>query len=362
MWYKLNRPNPTAWARSYVRLPEQFLPTILLLEMWRSRAIMISSKQDRLEEVRISLRAVAWRSLTGALLLTTIALSAWGGVDDDEQIGFLWQPPSNAETAVWKYRIYLSVDGLPFEPVDSTINTYYIVKGDSGSCYRLQVAGVNAYGEEGCPSPESEPIWCLPQEFTPVAFEYATAQAQEGLDHIKLIWETNEYLSPSSFRIQRRNLSSSVECPVEADVISDPANGTERFRYWCIDREVVLGETYRYTIQASDPSGCGLVAVSLCAQVKGPEDYRLFQNYPNPFNAETTISYQNPQAGRVVLTIYNARGQKVRTLLDNVEAPGLHLTTWDGLDGTGVPVASGVYFCHMWSGSFVDVKKLTVLR
>ena len=301
--------------------------------------------------------------LTIAILLVMIAAPlARGGVDDDRKIGFIWQPPDNAETAVWKYHIYLSVDGLPFQWIDETINTYFIVKGDSGSCYRLRVAGVNAYGEEGCPSPESETIWCLPEEYTPVAFEYGAVQAEERHDHIKLIWETTGYLPPSSFRIHRRSLSTSTSCPVESEVISDPANGSERYRYWCMDRDVALGETYRYTIQASDPSGVGAIAVTLCAQVRGPEDYQLHQNYPNPFNAETTISYQNPEAGRVVITIFNTRGQKVRTLLDTVEAPGLHLVSWDGLDGAGVPVASGVYFCHMWSGSFVDVKKLTVLR
>jgi hypothetical protein len=303
------------------------------------------------------------RCIAAAILLMLLSAPlGWGGVDDDEKIGFVWQPPGNAETAVWKYYIYLSVDGLPFDRIDETINTYYIVEGDSGSCYRLQVAGVNIYGEEGCLSPESEPIWCLPQEFTPVAFEYAATQAEEHCGHIKLIWETSGYLPPSSFQIHRRNLSEGVERPVQVEVISDPASGTERFRYWCIDRDVIIGETYRYTIQASDPSGFGVIAVSLCAEVKGPGDYRLFQNYPNPFNAETTISYQNPRAERVVITIYNTRGQKVRDLLDTVDPPGLHLVTWDGLDGAGVPVASGVYFCHMWSDSFVDVKKITVLR
>ena len=307
--------------------------------------------------------AISWRAAAVAVLfLMLTAPLVQGGVDDDEQIGFVWQPPDNAETAVWKYHIYLSVDGLPFEWLDETINTYYIVKGDSGSCYRLRVAGVNAYGEEGCPSPESEPIWCLPEEFTPVAFDCAGTQAEEHHDRIKLVWETTGYLPPSSFHIHRRNLSNSTERTLETEVFSDPTSDSERFRYCCIDRQVVVGETYRYTIQASDPSGFGVIAVTLCAQARGPGDYRLFQNYPNPFNAETTISYQNPQAGQVVITIYNTRGQKVRDLLDTVEAPGIHLVTWDGLDGAGVPVASGVYFCHMWSGSFVDVKKLTVLR
>jgi hypothetical protein len=309
------------------------------------------------------LKGTRW-ALAAVMMFCGLAVfSAWGGVDDDHQIGFVWQPPSNAETAVWKYHVYLSVDGRSFELIDETIDTYYIVQGDSGSCYRLRVAGVNIHEEEGSLSPESDEILCLPQEFTPVAFEFAAVQAQERPDHVKLIWETSGYLSPGSFQIRRRDLDDSSELNLEAEVMSDPASSdTDGYRYWCLDRQVTLGKTYRYTIQAMDPSGYGILAISLCAQVTGPADYRLFQNYPNPFNAETTLSYQNPRAGRVVLTIFNTRGQKVRTLMDTIEAPGLHLVTWDGTDGAGIPVASGVYFCHMWSEPFVDVKKLTVLR
>jgi hypothetical protein len=148
--------------------------------------------------------------------------------------------------------------------------------------------------------------------------------------------------------------------PIE--VFRDLTSGGQDFRYWCVDRNVEIGQTYRYIIQARDPSGNGILALSISAEVKGPRDFRLFQNYPNPFNAETTLSFQNPTAAPVLVTIYNARGQKVRTLLDAWEAPGFHLIGWDGMDEMGVPVASGIYFCQMCSQDFVDVKKMTVLR
>jgi hypothetical protein len=179
---------------------------------------------------------------------------------------------------------------------------------------------------------------------------------------MRLVWETSGYFSPLSFQVHRRNLHSSEDHLLEAEVLSDLSSHVPCYRYWCLDRNVEVGEVYRYTIQAADPSGYGILAISICAEVKGPSEYRLFQNYPNPFNAQTTLSYESPKAGRVVLTIFNAKGQEVRTLVDAFEAPGFHLVTWDGTDAESLPVASGVYFCHMWAGDFSALKKLTVLR
>jgi len=64
----------------------------------------------------------------------------------------------------------------------------------------------------------------------------------------------------------------------------------------------------------------------------------------------------------VVLAIFNVQGQKVRTLVDDSADPGLHQVSWDGTDDIGMAVASGVYFCQMWCGDFLDVKKITVIR
>ncbi|NIR52194.1 T9SS type A sorting domain-containing protein, partial [candidate division KSB1 bacterium] len=78
-----------------------------------------------------------------------------------------------------------------------------------------------------------------------------------------------------------------------------------------------------------------------------PSRFALLQNYPNPFNPQTTIEYQLPATGHVTLTIYNALGQKVRTLVDDVAPAGNYKKVWDGLDDNLNPVASGVYLVKM---------------
>jgi hypothetical protein len=65
--------------------------------------------------------------------------------------------------------------------------------------------------------------------------------------------------------------------------------------------------------------------------------------YPNPFNPETTISFNIPQQGRVSLSIYNIKGQLVKTLLDEETSAGTHSMVWNGKDERGKSVASGIY-------------------
>jgi hypothetical protein len=300
--------------------------------------------------------------LSAGLIILVFLAPSIAGIDDDEQIDFHWEPPVNAEAAVSYYHIYLSVDGGEYRKIDTTLDTYYTIQGDSGYTYRMRVAGVNADGLEGPHSANSEGILCLPQSEETIVFGFAAVQAQETPGQLKIIWETTSHLQPANFQIYRRELGSDREQLLEAEIHYDLTSGASEFRYYCMDRNISVGSAYRYTITAMDPGGNGALAVSLYTEIAGPVNHRLYQNYPNPFNSQTTISYQNPEAGWVTVTIYNARGQKVCTLVDAFEDPGLHLVHWDGADGMGVPVASGVYFCCMSSGSFADVKKLTVIR
>jgi hypothetical protein len=74
-----------------------------------------------------------------------------------------------------------------------------------------------------------------------------------------------------------------------------------------------------------------------------PEAYKLAQNYPNPFNPATTITYEIASSEHVKLVVYNVIGQKIRTLVNNVETAGSHTVVWDGRMDNGVAVPSGMY-------------------
>jgi len=88
-----------------------------------------------------------------------------------------------------------------------------------------------------------------------------------------------------------------------------------------------------------------------------PQDFILYQNYPNPFNPRTVISYQLPVICDVELNIYNILGQKVAMLVSEKEPAGTHQVKWDASD-----FASGTYFIHLESGTFVKVRKCLLIK
>ena len=86
------------------------------------------------------------------------------------------------------------------------------------------------------------------------------------------------------------------------------------------------------------------------------------RNYPNPFNAQTTIAYVVPQAGDVLLSVYNTAGQKIRTLVEGYRSAGTYSVVWDGRDAEGHPMASGTYFYELRAGGSVEMRQMTLVK
>ena len=93
-----------------------------------------------------------------------------------------------------------------------------------------------------------------------------------------------------------------------------------------------------------------------------PSAFALHQSYPNPFNATTTIIYELPAAAEVTIEIFNVLGQKIATLLDAREAAGVHSISWDGTNGSGTTVSSGVYFYRISTPSLTAEKKMVLMK
>ena len=93
-----------------------------------------------------------------------------------------------------------------------------------------------------------------------------------------------------------------------------------------------------------------------------PTEFRLEQNYPNPFNPSTTIRYELPKASHVTLKVYNILGEEVATLVNTMQDAGFKSVDWNSTDNFGIAVASGVYFCRLQAGEFVQTNKLLLLR
>ena len=88
-----------------------------------------------------------------------------------------------------------------------------------------------------------------------------------------------------------------------------------------------------------------------------PCEYSLAQNYPNPFNPSTTIRYGLPQRSHVTLTVFNTLGQQVAELVNREMEPGYHEVKFDASG-----LASGMYFYRLQAGTYVQTRKLLLLK
>ena len=88
----------------------------------------------------------------------------------------------------------------------------------------------------------------------------------------------------------------------------------------------------------------------------------LLDNFPNPFNPETVIRLNLANDTFVSIEIYNARGQKVRSLVNGEMSRGEHSVVWNGRDDNGVNVSSGVYFYKMTAGEYQSVRRMVLMK
>ena len=88
-----------------------------------------------------------------------------------------------------------------------------------------------------------------------------------------------------------------------------------------------------------------------------PETFSLAQNSPNPFNPSTAIAFTLPAQAHVRLTVFNALGQEIATLVDDERPAGAHIARWDAMNQP-----SGAYFYRIESGSFVETKRMMLVK
>ncbi len=88
-----------------------------------------------------------------------------------------------------------------------------------------------------------------------------------------------------------------------------------------------------------------------------PQTYSLKQNYPNPFNPSTTIRFTLPKEEFVTLKVYNMLGQEIRTLVNEIRQAGEYGAAFDAVN-----LPSGVYLYRLSAGSYLDTKKMVLMK
>ena len=122
----------------------------------------------------------------------------------------------------------------------------------------------------------------------------------------------------------------------------------------------------RYTITAEDVKRNWIQLPELVTY-EIPAETELLTNYPNPFNPETWIPYRLAEDAFVTLTIYDRSGQIVRTLDVGHQIAAVYESRskavyWDGRNGLGEQVASGVYFYHLSAGDYAATRKMLIIK
>ena len=114
-------------------------------------------------------------------------------------------------------------------------------------------------------------------------------------------------------------------------------------------------DQFYYSFMVVDSQACDAAAVG--GDLIIPEKIHLFNPYPNPFNPTTTIEFSIPQTEFVTVKVYNIIGHEITTLINDELSTGNHSIKWDG---SRQP--SGLYFVQIESGSFVQTRKMVLLK
>jgi aminopeptidase N len=93
-----------------------------------------------------------------------------------------------------------------------------------------------------------------------------------------------------------------------------------------------------------------------------PQSAQIDQNYPNPFNGGTTITIRLPGRTHASVQVFDMLGRRLATLSEGVHEPGAQPLRWEGRDDAGRPVASGVYFVRLETGTTTVTRQLLLIR
>ena len=123
--------------------------------------------------------------------------------------------------------------------------------------------------------------------------------------------------------------------------------------------------TRKATAEYNGPMSCSVQTIvaggdkmlSLIHISSSPDNFYLSQNYPNPFNPSTKITYSVASLSNVILKVYDILGREVLTLVNEEKPAGRYEVSFNASS-----LASGVYFYQIKAGSFVQTKKLMLLK
>jgi len=182
--------------------------------------------------------------------------------------------------------------------------------------------------------------------------------ANPGDDNVTLTWSAPA-TAPSAYNVYRRY---SLDMPFEL-------LATVTALSYCDSEPIAPMQYYVVTAAYDDLESCysnsAQAPTSHGQKVSGTTTVActaLRGNFPNPFNPVTTVSFSLAAPDHAELAVYNIRGQRVRTLVNQTLAAGEHTVAWNGADDNGRACSTGVYFCCLRTGGKNITHKMLLLK
>ncbi|MFH0733432.1 MAG: C25 family cysteine peptidase [bacterium] len=173
-------------------------------------------------------------------------------------------------------------------------------------------------------------------------------------NNIQLSWSTATETNNNGFELQRK-------CDNEdwKNVVFIKGNGTstDSHTYQYLDNLTnVKGSNVVYRLKQIDFDGSYAYSKTIEATL-APSTFSLEQNYPNPFNPSTTINFSIPEKSNVSIKVFNSLGQIIEELVNSSYEPGFYSIQFNPAN-----YSSGVYYYQMHAGSFIQIKKMMMIK
>ncbi len=187
-----------------------------------------------------------------------------------------------------------------------------------------------------------------------VPVELTVFNATVNQTNVLLDWQTQTELNNNGFEVQRKLENSEW---ITIGFVQGNGTTTETKSYTYLDdiSEITATKIY-YRLKQIDFNGNYEFSKEVEVIVL-PYNYSLSQNYPNPFNPTTKISWQSPISSWQTLKIYDMLGNEVAILVNEYRPAGNYEVEFSGSD-----LPSGVYFYQLKAGSFIQTKKMILLK
>ncbi len=203
----------------------------------------------------------------------------------------------------------------------------------------------------------AEPIWISHAKMDSVIFEAdsiainAVIKTQSGIADASIYWTTDTTLGFTTSTMQFVSEDTAVGYI--------PAQNDSTVVYYYISANSNDGRTVAKPLVAPAGFYKFLIenSVTQMTESNQPIDFYLSQNYPNPFNPDTKIKFSIPQSGIVVLKVYDILGNEVANLLNEEKPAGAY-----EIEFNAEKLSSGIYFYTLRTGSFIQTKKMILIK